>query len=187
MGKRSEFMVDAVAWFDYGILGIILLSALISFIRGFLREVFSLVTWIAAFWVAITFNEELTARLATHIAQTELRVAVSFGILFMGTLLVGGIINFLLGSLMQRAGLSGTDRLLGVLFGLGRGILFVALLLALASLSSLPKQLWWQQSQLVPYFKPLQEWIVQFIPQVNAETTAELRIPTKQSSTMSNS
>lgn len=172
-------MADAAGWLDYGILGVILLSALVSFIRGFLREAFSLATWLAAFWVAITFNDDMAELLITHIKQAELRAVVSFGALFIGTLIVGGIINFMLGSLMHRVGLSGTDRLLGVLFGVGRGILLVALLLALASLSSLPNQLWWQQSQLVPYFKPLQEWLVQFIPQVNPEQASQLVLLTK--------
>ncbi len=166
-------MGEITSWLDYVLIGIILLSGFISLIRGFVREAFSLVTWIAAFWIAISFNEALAEYLQNSIAQTEIRVAASFGILFVATLLIGGIINFILGSLMQHAGLSGTDRMLGVLFGLGRGILLAALLLLLASFTPLPQQVWWKQSQLLPYFEPLEQWMAQFLPRLQADKSTE--------------
>ena len=170
-------MVNMTPWLDYSILSIILLSSLISLIRGFVREALSLVTWIAAFWVAINFNDELMEYLKSAIHQPEMRMAVSFGILFVGTLITGGIINFILGSLMQKAGLSGTDRMLGILFGIGRGILFVALLLLVAGLTPLPEQPWWKQSQLVTYFTPLENWMGQFMPRLQVDKPLELMKP----------
>jgi membrane protein required for colicin V production len=161
-------VAETTSWLDYALISIVLLSALISLIRGFIREAFSLMTWIAAFWIAINFNEELAGYLKTSITHPEVRVAASFGILFVATLLVGGIINFVLGSLMQKAGLSGTDRMLGVLFGLGRGILLASLILLLASFTPLPQQIWWKQSQLLSYFEPLEQWMAQFVPRFEA-------------------
>jgi membrane protein required for colicin V production len=170
---------ESTSWLDYALISIILLSGIISLIRGFVREAFSLVTWIAAFWVAISFNDELAEYLKNSIAQTEVRVAASFGILFVATLLVGGILNFILGSLMQHAGLSGTDRMLGVLFGLGRGILLAALLLLIASLTPFPQQAWWTQSQLVTYFEPLEQWMAQFLPRLQLDKATEITLVTK--------
>lgn len=167
-------MTQLTSWLDYGIIGIILLSAFISLIRGFVREALSLMSWIAAFWVAITFNSELAAQLNNMISMPEVRTAASFGILFVATLITGGIINFVLGSLMQRAGLSGTDRMLGMLFGIGRGILLVALLLLLVSLTALPKQTAWQQSQLISYFAPLESWMAQFMPRLQVDEQHQL-------------
>lgn len=162
-------MGELSSWLDYAILAIIVLSTLISLIRGFVREALSLVTWATAFWLAITFNPSLSQYLQATIQQAELRTAASFGILFVGTLLVGGIINFMLGSLMQRVGLSGTDRMLGMLFGLGRGILLVALLLSLGSFTSLAQHEQWKSSRLVSYFTPLEQWMRQFMPDFKTE------------------
>lgn len=172
-------MGEITSWLDYVLIGIILLSGFISLVRGFVREAFSLVTWIAAFWVAISFNETLAEYLKNGIAQTEIRLAASFGILFVATLLIGGIINFILGSLMQHAGLSGTDRMLGVLFGLGRGILLAALLLLIGTLTPFPQQAWWKQSQLLPYFEPLEQWMGQFLPRLQADKLSEITLFTK--------
>jgi len=174
-------VVETTSWLDYALIGIILLSSIISLIRGFVREAFSLATWIAAFWVAINFNEELADHLKNTLSQAEVRVAASFGILFVVTLLMGGIINFMLGNLLQRAGLSGTDRMLGVLFGVGRGIMLGALLLLLGSLTPFPNQPWWQQSQMLPYFQPLEKWMAQFIPQSQVKTDSEIELSTHAS------
>ena len=150
-------------WIDYVIIGIIGISSLISLIRGFVREAFSLLAWVLAFWVAWTFFRELALHL-TWVSVPSVRLGLSFAILFVTTLIVGGLVNFLIGQLVDKTGLTGTDRLIGMLFGAARGILLVSVLILLAGLTPLPEDPWWKESQLIAYFQELAIWLKTLLP-----------------------
>jgi len=151
-------------WVDYVIIGIIGLSALISLVRGFMREALSLVVWILAFWIAWTFFRELAQHL-TWFSVPSVRLGVALAVLFLVTLMVGGLVNFLVEQLVDRTGLTGTDRLIGMLFGAARGILLVTLLILLAGLTPLPDDPWWKSSQLIGYFQELAVWLKTLLPE----------------------
>ena len=104
-----------MVWVDYAILAIIGLSTVISLIRGFVKEAISLIVWIAAFFVASHYYPYL-APFFSNIENLLIRNAVAIGALFICCLLLGGLLNYLVGKLVQSTGLSGTDRLLGLLF-----------------------------------------------------------------------
>ncbi|MBZ2187679.1 CvpA family protein [Alcanivorax sp. JB21] len=142
---------------DGVILFIIAVSALISVRRGFMREAFSLVTWVAAFVVARLFGPGLEVMLESSIDTPSVRMAVAFGSLFAATLIVGALINHLLGELVRVTGLSGTDRLFGMVFGAVRGMVVVIVLVALAG-PMFVEDAWWQQSMLVPQFAMMEDW-----------------------------
>lgn len=142
---------------DGVILFIIAVSALISVRRGFMREAFSLVTWVAAFVVARLFGPGLEVMLEASIETPSIRMAVAFGSLFAATLIVGALINHLLGELVRVTGLSGTDRLFGMVFGAVRGMVVVIVLVALAG-PMFVEDAWWQQSMLVPQFAMMEDW-----------------------------
>lgn len=150
-------------WIDFVILGIIGLSALISLIRGFVREAFSLAAWILAFWVAWNFFRDVAVHL-NWFTVPSVRLGASFLILFIATLMLGALINFLVGRLFDKTGLSGTDRLIGVLFGAARGVLLVAILVLLAGLTPFPNDPWWRESQLIVYFQELAAWLKALLP-----------------------
>ena len=152
-------------WVDYIIVAILLMSVLVSLLRGFVREALSLVTWIAAFWVALTFYSTLDAMLANEIHSETVRTAVAFGSLFLITLILGALINYLIGQLVDRTGLSGTDRVLGMLFGFARGILLIAIILLLAQLTEVQNNKSWKESILIPQFRPIETWLHDFLPQ----------------------
>lgn len=165
-------------WVDYAILGIIIFSLLISFIRGFVREALSLFTWAAAIWLAIHFFEALSSLLESSIHSPSLRNIASFGLLFIGTLILGAMVNYLIAQLVDRTGLSGTDRILGVLFGGVRGVLMVTILLMLTQLTSFPQEPWWQASVLIPHFHPMEVWLHDFLP---ASVYEHMQLDSKQS------
>jgi len=156
-------------WVDYFILAVVAISALISLVRGFVREVISIVVWVAAFWLAIRFAQPASAWLAPYIDSPTLQMVGAFAILFVGTLLVGALINYLAGLLVGSTGLSGTDRALGVVFGAGRGLVIVAALMLLLGLTHMPRERWWQESVLVGSLQPLvcrigvAEWMSSFV------------------------
>ncbi len=150
-------------WIDFVILGIIGLSAIISLMRGFVREALSLAVWVLAFWVAWTFFRKLALQL-DWFTVPSVRLGAAFLILFIATLMVGALVNYLMGQLVDKTGLSGTDRLIGILFGAARGAILVAILVLLAGLTPFPNDPWWKESQLIGYFQELAVWLKQLLP-----------------------
>lgn len=157
--------MPTLTYIDFIILGVVLVSALISVLRGFVKEAISLASWVLAFWVSATFAGKLSQLLAGALTVVQLRLAISFVILFLATLLVGGLANYLVSSLVSRSGLSGTDRALGVVFGVLRGVVVVAVLSLLAGLTTLTQAPAWSESLLVEYFQVLAVWIRDHLPE----------------------
>src|SRR5690606_9817344 len=109
--------MQSFLWVDWVILAIVFISSMISLMRGFVREALSLVSWIAAFIVARMFHPNMQTLLADTISVPSVRFIAAFLILFVATLVVGGILAHLVGALIKMTGLTGTDRVLGMFFG----------------------------------------------------------------------
>ncbi len=153
-----------MSWLDVAILAIILLSALISLVRGFVKESISLVTWVVAGVLAFRYFAPMGQLLEPFVESVKIRNIAGGAILFIMTLVVGAIVNFILSQLVSKTGLSGTDRSLGVVFGAARGVLIVTLVVLLAGLTPMPEASWWQDSASVEYFQQLAEWVKGVIP-----------------------
>ena len=159
---------------DYFIIGIIVFSLLISLWRGFVSEVLSLASWVAAFFVASKFYPYLSSFLMTidvpQIQSSEyLRNGISAGILFLATLIVMSIVNALLSQLVTKTGLSGTDRVLGGAFGVIRGIFIVAaILFFFDTFTQFSQSEFWKESQLIPHFDFIVKW---FFEQLQANSS----------------
>nr|WP_218056492.1 CvpA family protein [Gilliamella apicola] len=152
-------------WADFTIIGVIAFSALISVVRGFVREALSLVSWILAFFISSQFYIYITDYL-TYFDSDVIRIAVAIVILFIATLLVCSIVTYVIGQLLKKTGLSGTDRLLGICFGVLRGVLVVAAILFLVdTFTPLSQSPYWIQSQLIPHFSFIIRWFFDFIQQ----------------------
>lgn len=146
-------------WVDIVIFGIIAASALLSLIRGFVREALSLAGWLVASWVALTFARGFADLLLTGISAPSVRIAVSFTILFVVTLVISALVNRLAGSLVAKTGLTSTDRMIGMVFGVARGVVVVAVLVLLAGMTTIPQDPWWQESALIDMFHKLALWL----------------------------
>ena len=153
-------------WVDLTILGVVGISAIISLVRGFVREALSLVSWIAAFFVSSSFYTYVAPALQDHIQDPLLRNGAAILLLFVLTLVVGSLVNFLFSQLVEKTGLTGTDRVLGMVFGALRGVLVVAaVLFVLDQFTNLSASAAWTQSQLIPEFRVVITWFFEYLKQ----------------------
>ncbi|MDE2091662.1 MAG: CvpA family protein [Gammaproteobacteria bacterium] len=150
-------------WVDYLILAIIIISTLISLLRGFLREIVSLVTWVVGFWVALRFARQL-GDVFSIIHNPSVRVIIGFAILFVVILIIGAAINFMIGKIVEKTGAGTTDRVLGLLFGMVRGVVIVAVLAIMAGFTTLPLNNWWHDSRFIPYAESMAGWMRNVLP-----------------------
>lgn len=144
---------------------------LVSLFRGFIREVFSLLVWLAAVYAGLMAANPLAERMQPWIEMPSIRVIIAFAGVFVLVLIVGGLVNYLLGKLVAGTGLSGTDRLVGALFGALRGVAIVLVAVIIARLTPFPEDPWWQESRLLPEFERLAVAVVQYFPESVREYT----------------
>jgi len=151
-------------WPGYAIIAVIALSVVVGLLRGFIKEAFSLLVWAAAFLIAWHFSGDVAALMEDAVSLPSARTAMGFTGLFVLVLLVGGLINYLLGRLVESTGLTGTDRLLGGVFGAARGLALVIAVLMVAGFTPIPADPWWKESQMIQRILPLVNWAAEFLP-----------------------
>ncbi len=154
-----------MSWLDLVIIGIFLVSTLISLVRGFVKESISLFSWILAGFIAFRYFSALSEILLPYIESSTLRTGAAFSVLFVITLIIGAIVNFMASQMVSKTGLSGTDKTLGMVFGAARGGLIVTMLVLLASLTPMPSESWWQESVMIDYFTSIAGWLKDILPQ----------------------
>ena len=154
-------------WVDLAIIAIVLLSALISLIRGFVKEALSLATWIIALIIGRFFSQQLAGLLVEQISLPSARLAAAFVLLVFGTLIVGALVSQLIVQLVKATGLSGTDRLLGMVFGFARGILVAAVIVGVLGMTPVVEDPWWKESKFIPYVLTMWGWTKEYVGQVS--------------------
>ncbi len=149
---------------DITIVVIILITALIGFMRGFVWMAIFLATWTAAILLAYTYKEQLAPLLPVKLDNETLQLGLAFLLIFIGTLIAGSIINYLFSKAVSAIGLGTFDRILGMGLGIVLGSLGVTLITMLLSFTELPTQDVWTKSKLIPKFKEAAEWIKTLVP-----------------------
>ncbi len=151
-------------WADYAIIGVLLLSVLVGLWRGLISEVTALATWVAAVWLAWLYGPFVAAWFRGTIDVPSLRIIVGYGLCFIVVLVLGALFKFIIDRLVEGTGLSGSDRMLGMVFGLARGLLLVTVLVFVLGFTPFTRDAWWHQSRLLPTFTAAASWLNQRLP-----------------------
>ncbi len=136
---------------DVLILVVLLGSVAIGVLRGFVREAVSLVFWVLAIVAAWRFGSLVEPHLGGLLANPQIAPWIGRLVVLVLVLLVGWVVGMLLGYFTRSMGLGPLDRVIGLLFGIVRGMVLVGLLVIGAELLHLNREAWWGRSTLVPY------------------------------------
>jgi membrane protein required for colicin V production len=153
-----------VTIFDFLVLFVLICSIVISTFRGLVKEVLSLVSWIAAFIVANAYSEDLAGMLPDMISSNMMRLIVAFVALFLGVRLLMMLLSLAVEAMVKAGGLTLADRGLGGLFGLGRGIVIVLAVVLLCGVTSIPQQAFWKEALLSPLAETAALTVKPFLP-----------------------
>jgi membrane protein required for colicin V production len=152
-----------MTWFDYAVVGVLVVSIAWGVWRGLVREVMSLAGWVIAFLAANLFAAPLAEVLPASVSRPEYRTLLAFIIIFLLTLAVTTLGAVWLAKVLHAAGLGGLDRLLGALFGLLRALLIVLAAAIAAGFTSFPQKAAWKDSlagpQLAAAASALKPWL----------------------------
>lgn len=155
--------------FDYLVLFILIASIVISTLRGLVKEILSLVSWVVAFVVANMYGAQLAPMLPAMIPGDSLRLILAFVALFIGVRLLMALLMLAVDAVIKASGLSLADRGLGGLFGLARGIIFVLAAVIVAGMTDLPKQDFWRNALLSPMAETGVRTVKPFLPAALSE------------------
>ncbi|NEX61636.1 CvpA family protein [Noviherbaspirillum galbum] len=151
--------------FDYLVLFILLVSLVIGVLRGFVKEILALGSWIVSLVLANMYASVLAGMLPEAIPGETLRLIVAFLALFIGVRILMMLVGMLFDAMIKATGLSVADRALGSVFGLARGALIVVGAVLLCGMTALPKQPFWTGAMLSPYAEEAARSVLPFLPE----------------------
>ena len=158
--------------FDYVVIGIVSVSLLFGLWRGVVGEVIALVAWGVGIFAAIEFGATVGHSVFAGLSDPALRTLAGCVVIFVGILVTMAVLNMVVRSMVKALGLSVSDRLLGMLFGLARGVLVVMVLVGLGGMTSAPIQPWWRNAMLAA---PLETVVLAAMPWLPDDLAKRIR------------
>lgn len=169
-------------WVDYCIVGIVVASVVIGLLRGFVRDLLGLATWVFACAAAYFFGLDAANALSPYIATPAVRIVAGYALVFFSALFAGAILTHLMGLIAENQALAGINRGLGAIFGLLRGLVVVTFIVMLAGTSAARQDRWWRESTLIPPFVPFadalrgyipERWLLAMRPQISGQVPSQ--------------
>mgnify|MGYP001222866519 CR=1 FL=1 len=164
---------------------VVILSIGVGIMRGLVKEAMSIASLLAAVWAALHFGPDAGALSERWLNSPELQIWFGRILIFIVVLLLGGLLSWAVTKLVRLSVLSGTDRVLGMIFGLGRGAVLVAVVVMVGQYAALEQKDWWEESVLLPYGEIVADWLrfslqsgLELIqPGLEAEPPSNIRLP----------
>lgn len=136
---------------DLIIVIVLLVSVFQAATSGFFQEAFSIAGLVFGYLIAAWQYRRLADHFATHVSSRWFVEIAAFLAIFLGVMVIAGVLGRIVRWIVKEAGLSGVDRFLGGLLGFVRGCLTVAIVLV-SMTAFTPTSRWLQGSALAPYF-----------------------------------
>jgi membrane protein required for colicin V production len=149
---------------DIIIAAAILVSVIVGFVRGFIKESISIAALLLAIWAALFLGPAVGKSSASWLSSAEAQAWFGRILVFAVILSLGGILGWGLSKLVRLSVLSGLDRTFGAVFGAARGVLLVSVFVLGGSFAGFSNDAWWNQSQFIPYFEVVAEWLAEMAP-----------------------
>lgn len=155
-----------MAVLDGVLLGMLVVSMLLGAWRGLVYELFSLVGWVAGFFVARLFAEDVAALLPLASFDPTVQYGLGFVLTFVVAVFAWGLLSALAKKLVEAVGLRPVDRTLGAIFGLLRAVVLIVVLAVVVVSTPLQGQSWWTQSVAAPW---LTDAVASILPAMSVE------------------
>ncbi|MFZ2268418.1 MAG: CvpA family protein [Azonexus sp.] len=136
--------------FDYVVIGVVGLSLVFGLWRGVVGELIALLAWGLGLFAALEFGGRVGQLVFSGINDGSMRMLAGCVLVFVGVLVAMALVRLAIQRMVKALGLSMSDRLLGMVFGLVRGVLVCMILVGLGGMTAAPKQIWWREAMLSP-------------------------------------
>ncbi|MCW7538274.1 CvpA family protein [Aquabacterium sp. A7-Y] len=135
-----------LGWVDLALLALLLVSLIIGVMRGLVFEVLSIAGWVVSYVAAQWLTPQLAPRVPVGVPGSVLNHVATFGIVFVATLILWGLLAWLIKRLVHASVLSAADRVMGAGFGLVRGLLIALVIATLVAWTPLARSAAWRES-----------------------------------------
>ena len=149
---------------DLLIIVMIFASVVLGAIRGIVRETIAIAALLFAIWAALHFGPYAGGWLDGSLGSSEIEMWAGRFLVFIIILALGALAGWGISKIIRMAGLTGTDRSLGGLFGLARAIVLIGLFVLLGRYAAFDGKAWWLESRLIPYAEEVADWIEVMAP-----------------------
>jgi membrane protein required for colicin V production len=156
---------------DYWVVAIVLLSAIIGLMRGFLREAVAVVSLLLALFIAWHIGPKLAPHLGGLLADESVRPWAARAILLLVVLFIGSIVGVLIAHFVRLSIFMGTDRFLGFTLGAVRAGIVLGVLVIICQLLRLDDEGWWRESRLIPYAERIAEGLRTLVGEAHHHVT----------------
>ena len=157
-------MTNEWMWLDWILIAVLALSTVVAWFRGFIREAISLITWIAAFLIALHFANTIGQQFFSMIHNATVRYGSAFLAIFFVILIAGMIINFIIGLLVKSTGLGFFDSFLGAIFGFIRGGCLIIVILMFLAMPWMNLGDLLNRSAIASICQPVVSWAMGHVP-----------------------
>ncbi len=161
----SEAGITGFSWLDIVLIVVIVLSIVTGIARGLVKTILSIVTWLAAAYLAYAYAANFTHYLEPYISNAEVRLWIIRIAIFVIVMIIGAIIGNMVHQLVSVGGMKGFDRVLGLVLGAVLGVLIASTLILVAGFTSFPETEIFKSSVLVPHLMEFVNYLREFLPE----------------------